>query len=196
MKKIILILFSFFIIYNSGNAQTADSIYNLTAYAGGGYVRNITSFDYEYSSLNRNGFLANLRVMWKPDYLIRAGIEVGRTDVYSVNEANIQTEYGTTNIKTDVYAWSSMAVFSMSPIRNLEVNLGTGIAFSTVKNSSFGNESTSTDVGSVFMISTGYYFPVTKDLHIGAELRAVRIPKYDDNLIALQVSIAYKFFEW
>ena len=196
MKKLILFLFSFLIIYSSVNAQNADSLYNLTVYAGGGYVRNITSFDYEYASLNRNGFLANLRVMWKPDYLIRAGFEVGRTDVYSLNEKDIQTDFGTTDLKTDVYAWSIMAVFSMSPFKNFEVNLGTGHAFTTVNNTSFGNESTSTDGGSAFMISTGYYFPVSKDLQLGGELRGMKIAKYDDYLISLQVSLAYKFLEW
>lgn len=196
MKKLFLFLFSFLIIYSSVYAQTADSLYNLTAYVGGGYVRNITSFDYEYASLNRNGFLANLRVMWKPDYLIRAGFEVGKTDVYSVNEANVPTEYDTTDIKTDVYAWSFMIVFSISPFKNFEVNLGTGHALTTVNNTSFGNESTSTNGGSAFMISTGYYFPLSNDLQLGGELRGMKIAKYDDYLISLQVSLAYKFLEW
>lgn len=196
MKNSILFLLSFLIIYSSVNAQTADTLYTLTAYGGVGYVRNITSFDYEYASLNRNGFLANLRVMWKPDYLIRAGIEVGRTDVYSLNEKDIQTEFGTTDLKTDVYAWSVMAVFSMSPFQNFEVNLGTGLAFSTVNNTSFGNESTSTDGGSTYMISTGYYFPLSKELQLGGELRGMKIKKYNDYLISLQLSVTYKFLEW
>jgi hypothetical protein len=196
MKKTIIFLFSFLVIFSSVNAQTADTLYNLTAYGGLGYVRNVTSFDYEYASLNRNGFLANLRVMWKPDYLIRAGFEVGRTDVYSINETNLPTEFGTTDLKTDVYAWSMMAIFSMSPFKNFEVNLGTGHAFTTVNNTSFGNESTSTDGGSCFMLSTGYYFPVSKDLQLGGELRGIKINKYDDYLISLQVSLAYKFLEW
>lgn len=196
MKQTILILFSFLIIYCSSNAQTADSIYSLTAYAGGGYVRNITTFDYDFSGLDRNGFLANLRVMWKPDYLLRAGIEFGMTDVYSVDEAEVQTDSGTTSLQTNVYSWPLMAVFSMSPVKNLEVNFGTGLAFTTVKNSAFGNESTSSDFGSVFMLSAGYFFPVSKNFQIGAELRGMKIPKYDDYTIALQVSFAYKFFEW
>jgi len=183
-------------IYCSGNAQSADSIYNLTAYVGGGYVRNVTTFDYEFDGLNKNGFLGNLRIMWKPDYLIRAGLEVGMTDVYSVDQAEVQTDSGATDLQTNVYAWPFMMVFSMSPIKNLEINLATGIAFTTVKNSAFGNESTSTDAGSVFMFSAGYFFPVSKDFQIGTELRGMKIAKYEDYTIALQVSFVYNFLEW
>lgn len=196
MKQTILIFLSFLFIYSSGNAQTPDSIYTLTAYVGAGYVRNVTTFDFEFPGLNRNGFLANLRVMWKPDYRIHAGIEIGRTDVYSVDEASIQTDSGATSLQTDVYAWTFMAVFSMSIINNLEINVGTGLAFTTVNNSAFGIESISTDASSTFMISTGYFIPVSKDLQVGAELSGTYIPKYDDYLLALQISLAYTFLEW
>jgi hypothetical protein len=196
MKKTILILSSFLIICGSVRAQTADTLYNLTAYAGAGFVRNITTFDYEYASLNRNGFLANIRVMWKPDYLLRFGIELGKTDIYSVNETNLQTDFGVTDLNTDVYAWSIMTIFSMSPFKNFEINLGTGHTFTTVNNTSFENESTSTDGGSSFMLSAGYYFPLSKALRLGGELRGMKINKYDDYLISLQVSLSYKFLEW
>jgi len=189
-------LFLFLLLYSSGLAKTPDSIYTFTAYGGIGYVRDIAEFNYEFPSLNRGGFLANLRVMWKPDYLLRAGIEVGRTDLYSVDEPSISTDSGATNLKTDVYAWNFMLVFSMSPIKNLEINAGTGVAFNTVNNSAFGNESTSTDGGSVFLISSGYYIPVSKYLKIGAELRWMHIPKYDDQTISLQLSLAYTFLEY
>jgi hypothetical protein len=196
MKKIFLFLISFFLLHSSGLTQTPDSIYTFTAYGGAGYVRNIADFEYELPSLNKNGFLAGLRVMWKPDYLVRAGIEVGRTDLYSVDESSIPTDSGTTNLQTDVYSWNFMLVFSMSPIDNLEINIGTGMAFNTVNNSAFGNESTSTDGGSVFMVSSGYYIPVSNDLMIGAELRWMHIPKYDDQTISLQLSFAYRFLEY
>jgi hypothetical protein len=196
MKQTFLFLFSFLLLYSSGLAKTPDSIYTFTAYGGIGYVRDIAEFNYEFPSLNRGGFLAGLRVMWKPDYLLRAGIEVGRTDLYSIDEPSISTDSGTTNLKTDVYAWNFMLVFSMSPIKNLEINAGTGVAFNTVNNSAFGNESTSTDGGSVFMISSGYYTEVSKNLRVGAELRWTHIPKYDDQTISLQLSLAYTFLEY
>jgi hypothetical protein len=46
------------------------------------------------------------------------------------------------------------------------------------------------------MLSAGYFFPLSNDLQIGTELRGMKIAKYDDYTLALQVSVAYKFFEW
>ena len=46
------------------------------------------------------------------------------------------------------------------------------------------------------MISTAYYWDVMKDSRLGLELRGTTLPKYDDNLITLSASFAYKFLEY
>jgi len=196
MKKSLLFLVPFLFIYNISFAQNKDSLYTLTSYIGGGYVYNVTSFEYEYGSLNRGGWQAYLRVMWKPEYLLSGGIEFGYTGVYSIDENNVQTDSGATSIKTNSYAYPLMMVFSMSPRENWEVNVGTGVAFSVIKNEAFDTEAFSSNVSSTSMLSTAYYFPVMKDSKIGLELRGSWLPKYDDYLISLAVSFAYKFFEY
>ena len=113
MKKTLLFLVSFLFIYNIAYSQNKDSLYTLTSYVGAGYVYNVTSFDYEYASLNRGGWQAYLRVMWKPEYLLSGGIEFGYTGVYSIDESSIQTDSGATSIKTNSYAYPLMIVFSM-----------------------------------------------------------------------------------
>jgi hypothetical protein len=196
MKKTILLLVALLFIYNNAYSQNKDSLYSLTAYIGAGFVYNVTSFDYEYASLNRSGWQGYLRVMWHPDYLLSGGIEFGYTGVYSIDEENVQTDYGTTNIKTNSYAYPLMMVFSMSPRENWEVNFGTGIAFSVVKNEAFGSDAFSSNGSSTSMVSTAYYFPVMKNSRVGLELRGTWLPKYDDYLVSLAVSFAYKFFEY
>jgi len=196
MKNSILILVAFIFIYGNAYSQKADSLYSLTAYVGAGYVYNVTSFDYEYASLNRGGWNANLRIMWKPEFLLSGGIEFGYTGVYSIDEGSIQTDSGTTSIKTTSYAYPLMIVFSMSPKENWEVNFGTGVAFSVVKNEAFGSDAFSSNASSTAMISTAYYMPVMKNSVLGLELRGTYLPKYDDYLISLGASFAYKFFEY
>lgn len=196
MKQTILVIFSFLFINNSGQAQSADTLYSLTVYANGGYVRNISEFEIELPGLNRNGFIGTVRIMWKPENLLRAGLEFGITQVYSVDEESVQTDSGTTNLNTNVNAYPIMAVFSMSPMENLDINIGTGIAITSSTNSSFGNESSASDFGGVFMISAGYFFPVSNNFRIGSELRGTKIYKYDDYNIALMISLAYKFLEY
>ena len=196
MKKTFLLIAAILFLYNNAYSQKADSLYSLTAYLGAGYVYNVTSFDYEYASLNRGGWNANLRIMWKPDFLLRGGIEFGYTGVYTVNEESVQTSYGTTSIKTTSYAYPLMIVFSMSIMDNWEANYGTGVAFSVVKNEAFGESSFSSNGSSTSMVSTAYYWPVIKNSRLGVEVRATWLPKYDDYLIALSASFAYKFFEY
>ena len=196
MKKTILLLAAFLVSYNLSYAQDKDSLYTLTSYVGAGLVYNLTSFDYEYGSINRLGWQAHLRVMWKPEYLLSGGIEFGYTGVYSIDEGSVQTDSGTTSINTTSYAYPLIMVFSMSIIKNWEVNVGTGVAFSVVKNQAFGSDAFSSNASSTSMISTAYYYPVMKDSRIGLELRGTWLPKYEDYLISLAVSFAYKFHEY
>jgi len=196
MKKVYLFLVAFICIYTTGYSQTPDTLYNFTAYLGGGYSYNVSSFDYEFDGLNRGGFQGYIRVMWQPEYELRGGLEFGYTGVYSVEESDIQTFYGTTDLNTHVYAYPLMMVFSMSIVKNWEVTIGTGFGFSVVKNESFGQSSFSSDVASSSMISTGYYFPVGKDTRLGGEFRFTALPKYEDYLVTLSLSFAYKFLEY
>jgi hypothetical protein len=196
MKKTLILLIAFICIHATGYSQTPDTLYSLSAYLGGGYSYDVASFDYEYDGLNRGGFQGYLRVMWHPEYNLSGGLEFGYTGVYSVEENNIETISGTTDLSTNVYAYPLMLVFSMSIVKNWEVNIGTGLAFSVVKNEAFGESSFSSDGASTSMISTGYYFPVGKDTRLGGELRFTALPKYDDYLITLSLSFAYKFLEY
>ncbi len=196
MKKIFFVLFAVLFIHNSGYSQKTDSLYSLTAYLGGGYAYNITTFDYEYGSLNRGGLEGYLRVMWEPEYLLSGGIEFGYTNLYSVDESSLQTDSGATSLQTNVYAYTLMMVFSMPIINNWEVAIGTGFGFTTVKNEAFGTESFSSDVASASKISTAYYFPVMKNSRLGGELGFTALPLYDDYVITLGFSFAYKFYEY
>lgn len=196
MKKTILLFVAILFIYNNSYSQSKDSLYSLTSYIGAGFVYNVTSFDYEYASLNRSGWQAYLRVMWKPEFLLRGGIEFGYTGVYTVDEGSIETDYGTTSIKTTSYAYPLMIVFSMSIMDNWEANYGTGVAWSVVKNEAFGESAFSSNASSTSMVSTAYYWNVMKNSRLGVEIRGTWLPKYDDYLVSLAASFAYKFFEY
>jgi len=196
MKKTFFILFTFLCSYITVYSQPSDTLFNFTGYLGGGYAYNVTSFDYEFDGLNRGGFQGYLRVMWAPEYDLRGGLEFGYTSVYSVEQSDLETINGTTDLNTHVYAFPLMLVFSMSIVKNWEVNIGTGFGFSVVKNEAFGENSFSSDAASTAMISTGYYFPVGKDTRLGGEFRFTALPKYDDYLVTLSLSFAYKFLEY
>ena len=196
MKKTILFLFAVSFFCNTAYSQNSDSLYSFTSYLGAGYVYNVSSFEIEPEGLNRSGFQGNLRVMWKPEYLLSGGFEFGYTGVYSIDNDNFPIDSGFASVSTNVYAYQFMVIFMMSIIENWEVNIGTGAAFTTTKTDAFGSESTSTDGASTSIISTAYYFPVMKDSRLGAELRFSALPKYGDYTVSLLLSFAYKFYEY
>jgi hypothetical protein len=176
--------------------QSASPIYTLTAYANVGFVRNFSQFEAQPAGLDRTGFAGSIRVMWKPEYLLSAGLEVDRTHVYSVDQDQVQSEFGTTDLHASKAAWLILPVFSMSPLPALEVNVGIGSAISTASVESFGNTSNSSEFGSAFMASVAYLVPLSENLRLGGELKFLRINKYEDDNLSLQVTLAYRFLEW
>ena len=196
MTKNAAIIAWFLLMTIASFGQTDNSTYTLTVNPSGGYVRNFSDFDPPLAGLERNGLAGNIRVMWKPEYLLSAGLEVGYTHTYSINQDQVQTEYGTTDIRASNNAWPILIVFSMSPFMNLEINLGLGTAISTATIESFGHTSSSSEIGSTYMGSVAYLLPLSKNLRLGGEIRYMRINKFEDNNMTLLVTLAYKFLEW
>ena len=196
MNKSAAVLAGFLLFSVLARGQSASPIYALTAYASTGYVRNLSQFEAPPPGLNQNGFAGSIRIMWKPEYLLSAGLEVGRTHIYSVNQDQVQTEFGTTDLHSSKDAWLILPVFSMSPLPALEVNVGIGSAISTATVESFGNTSNSSEFGSAFMASVAYLVPLSGNLRLGGELKFIRINKYEDDNLSLQVTLAYRFLEW
>ena len=196
MNKSAAIIAGILLFSVAARGESGDSTYTLTAYANVGYVKNFSQFDAPPPGLDRNGFAGSVRVMWKPEYLLSAGLEVGRTHVYSINQDQVQTEFGTTDLHASEDAWLIIAVFSMSPISAVEVNLGIGSAISTATVTSFGSTSNSSSFGSAFLASAAYLVPLSENLRLGGELKYLRMNKYEDSNLTLQVTLAYRFLEW
>jgi hypothetical protein len=190
------ILAGFLLLSLTARGQSGNSPYTLTAYVNGGYVRNLSRFDAPPVGLNQNGLTGSIRLMWKPEYRLSAGLEVDRTHVYSINQDQLHSEFGTTDLHASKDAWLILPVFSMTFFHAMEVNLGIGSAISTATVQSFGNTSNSSEFGSAFMGSVAYLLPLSENLRLGGEIKYMRINKYEDDNISLQVTLAYKFLEW
>ena len=81
-------------------AQERDTTYSLIVYAGGGYTRNLSKFDTPLPGLKTNGFGGAVRVMWRPEHLIRVGLETGIAQVYYVKIEGVQSPYGETDFSS------------------------------------------------------------------------------------------------
>jgi hypothetical protein len=196
MNKHLVLLAGLVLCSIVAHGQGGSPTYTLTAYANIGFVRNYSQFEAPPAGLDRSGFAGSIRVMWKPEYLLSAGLEVDRTHVYSVDQDQVQSAFGTTNLHASKAAWLILPVFTMCPLPDLEVNLGIGSAISTASVESFGNTSNSSEFGSAFMASVAYLVPLSQHLRLGGELKFMRINKYEDDNLSLQATFSYCFLEW
>jgi hypothetical protein len=195
MRAAILVLFASFACARL-SAQEADTLYTLTVYTGGGYTRNVSSFEAEPTGLQRDGLAGTLRVMWKPEHLLRLGLETGLTHVYRVKVTNVRSAFGTTDGRSSLNAIPLVIMFSMPLMENLEILAGAGIFILYSSSEAFGSTAVSTVISPAFLASACYLIPLSDSFKIGAELKWYRFDRFDDNNVGLQVLVSYKILEW
>jgi len=180
----------------AANAQTPDTTYALIAYGGAGYVRNISQFDITPEGLQRNGFGGTLRVMWKPEHLLRLGLETGLTQVYYIKTENIQTDFGSTDFTSSMNAVPILLTLSMPLTDRLDIYGGMGSFLLYSNTESFGSSVTASAMSIGFSLGASYMTPLEGDWGIGAELKWYHMDKFSDDTITLQVMVSYQFLEW
>jgi hypothetical protein len=196
MTKTLLTLTLLLALTGPALGQSGDVPSTLTVYAGGGYAHGLSTFDPPVAGVNTDGFAGSLRVMWKPEYLISAGLEVGHTDIYSIEQMGVQSDSGTGNVSATNRAWPIIIVFSMSPYRGIELQAGFGMAISETNAESFGSSVSAGGVGSAFMLSGAYLVPLSSEFRLGGEIKYTNMNKYDDQVLAVQLVLAYRLLEW
>jgi hypothetical protein len=159
----------------------------VTLYGSVGFVHNFSTFDVEVPGLDRNGAGAQIRIMWQPGQLLSAGLEFGRTHVYSVTRP---VPSGGEVYQT-LDAWPILAVFGMSPAKRLTVNVGTGFASNTSSVTLLDSRASSSALGAAYMASAMYLVPLSPQFSLGGEVRYLRLAKYEDNNLSLQVTLAW-----
>ncbi len=181
---------------SSVHAQGPDTTYALVAYGGFGYTRNLSKFDVPLQGLSRSGFGGTLRVIWKPEHLLRLGIETGLTQVYYVNTKGVQTAFGATDFTSSLNAVPILLSLSMPITDHLAVFVepGSYLLYSTTE--SFGTKVTSTALSVGYALALTYLSPLDADWSIGGELKWYHMDKFSDDNIILQVMVSYRFLEW
>lgn len=180
----------------AASAQTPDTTYALIAYGGGGYVRNISQFDITPEGLQRNGFGGTLRVMWKPEHLLRLGVETGLTQVYYVRTENVQTDFGATDFVSSMNAVPILLMLSMPLSKHLDIYAGMGSFLLYSNTESFGSSVTASAMSVGFSLGVSYMTPLDGDWGIGGELKWYHMDKFSDDNITLQIMVSYRFLEW
>ena len=171
----------------AARGQDVQAKGTVTLFANLGYEMNVSAFSAPISGLDRDGPVASVRVMWHPEYLLSFGGEVGYTRRFSV------TQSGDSSINSTSSAYPLFFVLSMAPTRRLLVNVGIGPVLSTTSVTALGIEAPSyTGVRAGYMASAAYLVPVSTRFDLGAEFRFLRAEQFNDNLMSLQLTVAYR----
>ena len=159
----------------------------LTLWGSLAFVHNISSFDSAPAGLSRNGAAGSLRLMWQPGRLLSAGLEIGRTHVYSVSQTLPAGQY-----EQSLDAWPVMAVFAMAPSRRLSLQLGTGFSINTADVSLAAGSGSSSGFGGTWMASALYQVPLSRKFALGSELRVQRLTQYEDTNLSLSITLGWR----
>jgi hypothetical protein len=197
MRKILLALAFVLVSTLSIRAQdTTSGVNTLTAFVMGGYVRNISSFPVPIEGINKNGLDMGVRIMCRPMHLLSGGIEVGYSNVFSVDQT-VSYDQDTSELHSTMSVMPIMLVFSMSPFENINVNLGTGLyAIVSSEVTSFGHTASTTTTSGVFMASVNYIKPLSDRFGLGGEVKYLHVSKYTDSNLSFLLSLSYRFLEW
>ena len=191
MRKLFIIsLFSLVGVFAPIQAQT----YQVNSYIGLGYSRFIS--DMNLDGLNKNGYSGTLRIMWKPEHLLRIGIETGYYRLYSFEQKNIDTEFGTTDAQSALDAIPVFINVTMQIIRPLEIFAAVGPTFLSTSFESFGSKSESSQVSTSYIVGGTYLHDLSEKFKLGGELKYYRINKIEDGTITLQILLVYNIIDW
>lgn len=174
-------------------ADAPDTSYAWILYAGAGYTRNISEFSFKPEGLLQNGFSGTLRVMWKPEHLLRVGFETGYHYVYGTEVESFTNEFGTTDAQTSLQVMPILLVFSMPVIDRFDAWLGVGAGLLTSHAEFFG-EVTNADSFTPYMyVGASYLYPIAKDLCLGGEVRYQYMERFRDQNVSIQVMMSWQF---
>ncbi len=175
------------------HAQESDTTYAVSLYLGAGYSRFVTDLD--IPGLNKNGFTGTVRVMWEPEHLLSVGLETGYIHLYSFEQTNAATEFGTADVSSSLSAVPIRTTFSMRIVESVKLTLGLSgfLLFSRVTTPD--NETSATQYSTGVFVAASYMRKIGHRLHLGGEVQYSLINKIQDNALGIQLVLAYRLLE-
>jgi hypothetical protein len=175
-------------------AQTPDTAYSWILFAGAGYTRNVSTFDFKPAGLLQNGFTGTVRVMWKPEHLLSVGIETGYQYVYGAEvESYTSPDFGTTDAQTSLYAVPILLVLSMPVIDRFEVWVGAGAGLLTSHVEFFGDVTDASSFTPMGFGAVSYLYPIGENLRLGGEARYIYMERFHDQNFSIQAVLSWTF---
>ncbi len=189
-----IILINLILLSSITVGQIKDTVYSISTEIGVGYSRYFTTMDYD--DLNKNGFSGTVRVMWNPEHLLSIGLETGYQYLYSIDNSDYNTEFGTTQFSASMYTIPVYMVFSMKIAPNIKITAGTGVDLMFNSGELFGDKLESNQISIGTRAGISYTYPINNSMSIGGELLYSYFSKIQDQTVALQFIFVYDFLKY
>lgn len=144
---------------------------------------------------NRESFSFTAKLLWKPEYLLRIGIESGYIKISSVTDKNIETEFGTTNVKFNLSA-IPVVLFADMCVNNVEFSAGMGYYYLYSSLNAFREKSTSYSWDLGYNFGLAYNFLLLDNLYLSPEIKYHLITSDSESVFNFNLKFSYSFYNW
>jgi hypothetical protein len=201
-NKILLLSFLLVLIHMTSFAQedTLTSLgqrnkkYALLLYLGGGagyFPSNGAAPAFLSPKLRRINPITTARIMWKPDYRLKAGFETGYATFYSYTLTDSAGNRG----KIALNAIPMLLEFSVTLKKHLNLFGGPGVYLLST-DLDYAGKIHSRKLTMGWMAALTYLQPLTKKLGIGAEAKWLYASETIRGTFGLQLQLMWRFLEW
>jgi hypothetical protein len=191
MKQLLLLLAITATVTSASVAASDDSVYTFDGIVGGGYVYNVSDFDYGVDGLSHNGGNGFARFLWSPEHILDVGVEIGFTNLYSITPA------GESAIESSsLVAYPFYLVLSMQPVDRFSVTLGYGMAILSSVVDDGSSQTGVTSASTSVYASVAYLAPINDRLRIGGEARLTSFDRYRDANLSFNVLLSYSLIRY
>ncbi len=175
-------------------AQENEPPYEVNVSIGAGYSYYITSLG--MNSMNKHSFNATAKLMWKPEHLLRVGVESGYLPLYTLERKSFRSKSGTTDVTIFLDAVPIMLVFAMELHPGFEVSAGIGGMMLYSSMESFDNKVVSSSWSNGMAFAVTWLTPISETLHVGGEVKWYNVAKIEDSAVIAQVALKYNLFSY
>lgn len=168
--------------------------YGWVAYVSGGagiYVSNSGAPAYLNPKVSNSSHVANVRIMWHPDHLLKVGLETGHMTFYSYTFTDSTGVRG----KTKLSAIPVLFEWTMAVTKRLNLFAGSGVYFLRT-NLDYQGRTKSPKLSIGWMAAGSYIHPLSTNVGLGTELKWMEAAETSNGIISLQLQLVWKFMKW
>src|SRR3989339_881 len=136
-----------------------------------------------------------VRVLWRPEHLLRLGIESGIIKISSVSDKNIPSEFGDTKVKFGLNA-VPVLLFADMLIDKLEISAGTGYYYLFSNLVAFDDKSSSYSWDLGYNLTLAYNSFFLGKFILSPEIKYFIITTDNQSIISFNIKGSYSFFSW